>query len=51
MFDFIEKMNNGGMYCVLFDKAKTVEVDAILGSVDVYLKSLGDCENCHTHHR
>jgi hypothetical protein len=42
LFESIEKTNNGGTYRVLFDEAKTVEVDAVLDSLDGSLASLGD---------
>jgi hypothetical protein len=44
-------MNNGGTYRVLSDKAKTVEVDAVMDNLDGSLASLGDWTNCHTHYR
>jgi hypothetical protein len=42
IFESIEKTNNGGTYRVLFDEAKTVEVDAVLDNLDGSLASLGD---------
>jgi hypothetical protein len=45
LFDSIEKTNNGGMYRVLFDEAKTMEVDAVLDNLDDPLVSLGDWTN------
>jgi hypothetical protein len=39
LFDSIEKTNNGGTYRVLFDEAKTVEVDAVLDNLDGSLAS------------
>jgi hypothetical protein len=32
-------MNNGSMYRVIFDEAKTVEVDAVLENLDGYFAS------------
>jgi hypothetical protein len=51
LFESIEKMNNGGTYRVLFDKAKTVEVDAVMDNLDGSHASLDDRTNCHTHYR
>jgi hypothetical protein len=51
LFELIEKTNNSGTYRVLFDEAKTVEVDAVLDNLDGSLASLGDWTNCHTHYR
>jgi hypothetical protein len=51
LFESIEKTNNGGTYHVLFDKAKTVAVDAVLDNLDGSLASLGGWKNCHTHYR
>jgi hypothetical protein len=51
LFESIEKTNNGGTYRVLFDKAKTAEVDVVLDKLDGSLASLGDCKKCHTHNR
>jgi hypothetical protein len=42
LFESIEKTNNGGTYRVLFDEAKTSEVDAVLDNLDGSLASLGD---------
>jgi hypothetical protein len=51
LFDSIEKTKNCGTYHVLFDKAKTVEVDAILENRNGSFASLDDWKNCHTHYR
>jgi hypothetical protein len=51
LFESIEKTNKGGTYRVLFDKAKTVEFDAVLDNFDGSLVSLGDWKNWHTHYR
>jgi hypothetical protein len=50
LFGSIEKTNNGSTCRVLFDEAKTVEVDVILDNLDGSLASLGDWTNCHTHY-
>jgi hypothetical protein len=42
LFDSIKKTNNGGTCCVLFDEAKTVEVDEVLDNLDGSIASLGD---------
>jgi hypothetical protein len=49
LLELIEKTNNGGTYRVIFDKAKTVEVDTVLDNLDGSLASLGDWTNFHTH--
>jgi hypothetical protein len=51
LFKSIEKTNNGGTYCVLFDESKTVEVDAVPDNLDRSLVSLSDWTNCHNHYR
>jgi hypothetical protein len=43
LIESIENMNNGVKYRVLFDKAKRVEVDAVLDNLDGSLARLGDC--------
>jgi hypothetical protein len=51
LFESIEKKTKGGIYRVLFDEAKIVEVEAVLDNLDGSLASLGDWTNFHTHYR